>query len=172
MPVHSSHAATGAVIKAGDTAVIQYTGVIWKPDDPTNGTVFDSSWTSGSPVNVASRVTGVARPARVLATEEVRWRAHNPYDLAENLRGLELWMRTGNGQPSDTFGRQCLLARRFAERPLTGLRIMLVSAGAEEALQQGIRSSSATYLLGHTDGLAVTVDTDGSFRCRPRHTRA
>jgi S-formylglutathione hydrolase FrmB len=39
-----------------------------------------------------------------LATEEVRWRAHNPYDLAENLRGLELWMRTGNGQPGGPFG--------------------------------------------------------------------
>jgi len=43
---------SGATIKTGDTAVIQYTGVIWKPDDVSNGTVFDSSWTSGSPVNV------------------------------------------------------------------------------------------------------------------------
>ena len=39
-----------------------------------------------------------------LATQEVRWRAHNPYDLAENLRGLQLWMRTGNGQPGGPFG--------------------------------------------------------------------
>jgi S-formylglutathione hydrolase FrmB len=38
------------------------------------------------------------------ATEEVRWRAHNPYDLAENLRGLALWLRTGNGQPGGPFG--------------------------------------------------------------------
>ncbi|WP_375405789.1 FKBP-type peptidyl-prolyl cis-trans isomerase [uncultured Amnibacterium sp.] len=43
---------SGARIAAGDTAVIQYTGVIWKPDDITNGTVFDSSWTTGSPVDV------------------------------------------------------------------------------------------------------------------------
>lgn len=43
---------SGATIARGDTAVIQYTGVIWKPGDPANGTVFDSSWTSGSPVNV------------------------------------------------------------------------------------------------------------------------
>lgn len=43
---------SGARIGTGDTAVIQYTGVIWKPGDPTNGTVFDSSWTSGSPVDV------------------------------------------------------------------------------------------------------------------------
>jgi S-formylglutathione hydrolase FrmB len=37
-------------------------------------------------------------------TEEVRWRAHNPLDLAENLRGLALWLRTGNGQPGGPFG--------------------------------------------------------------------
>ena len=39
-----------------------------------------------------------------LATQEVRWRAHNPYDLAENLRGLALWLRTGNGQAGGPFG--------------------------------------------------------------------
>jgi S-formylglutathione hydrolase FrmB len=35
----------------------------------------------------------------VRETDEVRWRAHNPWDLAENLRGLHLELRTGNGQP-------------------------------------------------------------------------
>ncbi|RIX27705.1 FKBP-type peptidyl-prolyl cis-trans isomerase [Amnibacterium setariae] len=42
----------GATIEDGDTAVVQYTGVVWKPGDPANGTVFDSSWTTGSPTNV------------------------------------------------------------------------------------------------------------------------
>ena len=37
-------------------------------------------------------------------TEEVRWRAHNPWDLAENLRGLNLTVRTGNGQPGGPYG--------------------------------------------------------------------
>jgi S-formylglutathione hydrolase FrmB len=37
-------------------------------------------------------------------TEEVIWRAHNPLDLAENLRGLALWLRTGNGQPGGPLG--------------------------------------------------------------------
>jgi S-formylglutathione hydrolase FrmB len=37
-------------------------------------------------------------------TDQVRWRAHNPGDLAENLRGLALWLRTGNGQPGGPFG--------------------------------------------------------------------
>ena len=49
------------------------------------------------------------RPARCGAprdTEEVRWRAHNPADLAENLRGLALWLRTGNGQPGGPVRRR------------------------------------------------------------------
>ena len=32
------------------------------------------------------------------ATELTRWMAHNPTDLAVNLRGLELFVRTGNGR--------------------------------------------------------------------------
>jgi S-formylglutathione hydrolase FrmB len=32
-------------------------------------------------------------------TDQVRWRAHNPTDLAVNLRGMALWLRTGNGEP-------------------------------------------------------------------------
>jgi pimeloyl-ACP methyl ester carboxylesterase len=35
---------------------------------------------------------------------QVRWRAHNPLDLAENLHGLALWLRTGNGQPGGPLG--------------------------------------------------------------------
>ena len=31
-------------------------------------------------------------------TEELRWRAHNPWDIAENLRGLHLEIRAGNGE--------------------------------------------------------------------------
>jgi diacylglycerol O-acyltransferase/trehalose O-mycolyltransferase len=31
------------------------------------------------------------------ATDEVVWRAHNPWDLAQNLTGLKLSVRTGNG---------------------------------------------------------------------------
>ncbi len=36
-------------------------------------------------------------------TQEVRWRAHNPWDLAPNLRGLKLVLRTGNGRPGGPF---------------------------------------------------------------------
>ncbi|MEA2273246.1 MAG: hypothetical protein QOI98_1954 [Solirubrobacteraceae bacterium] len=37
-------------------------------------------------------------------TQEVRWRAHNPFDLAVNLRGIPLTLRTGNGQPGGGYG--------------------------------------------------------------------
>ena len=37
-------------------------------------------------------------------TEEVRWRGHNPWDLAENLSTVRLTVRTGNGQPGGEFG--------------------------------------------------------------------
>ena len=37
-------------------------------------------------------------------TEEVRWRGHNPWDLAENLRPLSLVVRAGNGMAGGEFG--------------------------------------------------------------------
>ena len=38
------------------------------------------------------------------ATQEVRWRGHNALDLARNLAGLTLDIRTGNGQPGGPDG--------------------------------------------------------------------
>jgi len=35
------------------------------------------------------------------ATDEVNWRAHNPWDLAANLRGMTLSIRSGNGHGDD-----------------------------------------------------------------------
>jgi S-formylglutathione hydrolase FrmB len=43
-------------------------------------------------------------PFGPVATQEVRWRGHNPLDLAENLRGQQVTIRTGNGQPGGPFG--------------------------------------------------------------------
>lgn len=37
-------------------------------------------------------------------TEEARWRGHNPWDLADNLRGMALAVRTGNGMAGGTYG--------------------------------------------------------------------
>ena len=37
-------------------------------------------------------------------TEEVRWRGHNPWDLATNLRDTSVTLRTGNGEAGGEFG--------------------------------------------------------------------
>ncbi len=37
-------------------------------------------------------------------TQEVRWRAHNPWDLAANYRGLQVSLRYGNGDPGGPYG--------------------------------------------------------------------
>lgn len=44
------------------------------------------------------------KPFGPRATEEVRWRAANPWDLAANLRPVRLAVRTGNGEPGGPFG--------------------------------------------------------------------
>lgn len=38
------------------------------------------------------------------ATQEVRWRGANPVDLAENLRGVDVTLRTGNGLAGGEYG--------------------------------------------------------------------
>lgn len=48
---------------------------------------------------------------------EIRWRGHNPYDLAENLRGIGLQVYTGDGDGTD--GTEPIIAaqsRSFAAR--------------------------------------------------------
>jgi len=37
-------------------------------------------------------------------TQEPRWRAHNPVDLAAHLRGIRVMLFTGNGRPSHLYG--------------------------------------------------------------------
>jgi S-formylglutathione hydrolase FrmB len=42
------------------------------------------------------------------ASQEVRWHGHNPTDLAANLRGLDLQVRTANGTPNPGIGENLL----------------------------------------------------------------
>jgi S-formylglutathione hydrolase FrmB len=44
------------------------------------------------------------------ATQEVRWRGHNPTDLVENLRGLDLQVRSANGVLNPAIGENPLSA--------------------------------------------------------------
>src|SRR3546814_2708961 len=38
------------------------------------------------------------------ATQEIRWRGHNPWDLADNLRSTYVELHTGNGLPGGPGG--------------------------------------------------------------------
>jgi S-formylglutathione hydrolase FrmB len=38
------------------------------------------------------------------ATQEVRWRGHNPWDLAQNYRGMDISLRYGNGDQGGPYG--------------------------------------------------------------------
>jgi hypothetical protein len=59
-----------------------------------------------------------------------------------------------------------VLARRLREDPVSGLRVLFVSAGAEEALQQGIRGYANRYFGGFDKERTwfLTLDTIGSGR--------
>lgn len=54
-------AGSGVVVRRGDTAVVHYTGVLWKPGNSASGTVFDSSWANGSPVALPLKSSSVIR---------------------------------------------------------------------------------------------------------------
>ncbi len=69
-----------------------------------SGTV-NTNLTLNATVLSASPALDGAEPDAIYgprATEEVRWRGHNPHDLAENLRSLTLWMGSANGTMIDT----------------------------------------------------------------------
>ena len=68
----------------------------------------DTNSPTVQPVTEASGLSdGSHSPGAIFglrSTDEVRWRQHNPVDLAANLRGLKLTLRTGNGAPGGPGG--------------------------------------------------------------------
>jgi len=63
---------------------------------PANGAVL-----SASPEFQGAEPDAIYGPR---ATQEIRWHGHNPTDLADNLRGLDLQVRTANGVPNPALG--------------------------------------------------------------------
>lgn len=62
---------------------------------------FSGAVDTNNPLDIAVTPDSVFGPR---LTEEVHWRAHNPWDLAANLRGVNLTIRTGNGLPGGPYG--------------------------------------------------------------------
>jgi S-formylglutathione hydrolase FrmB len=62
---------------------------------------FSGAVNTNNPLDIAVTPAAIFGPR---ATQEIRPRAHNPWDLAGNLRGLSLTIRTGNGMPGGPYG--------------------------------------------------------------------
>ena len=60
---------------------------------------------SASPTFQGGEVDAIYGPR---ATQEIRWHGHNPTDIAANLRGLDLQVRTANGIPNPGIGEELL----------------------------------------------------------------
>ena len=62
----------------------------------------DTNYAPGAAALAASSSIDLAPPAAIYGSrlaDEVRWRGHNPKDLANNLRNVDLQLYTGNGIP-------------------------------------------------------------------------
>ncbi len=71
-----------------------------------SGAVDSNIAANGAVLSLSSTFDG-APPDAIYgprATQEVRWRGHNPTDLASNLRSLDLQVRTANGVPNPGIG--------------------------------------------------------------------
>jgi len=71
-----------------------------------SGAVDSNLPVNGAVLSFSSTLDG-APPDAILgprSTQEVRWHGHNPTDLAGNLRGVDVQVRTANGTPSSELG--------------------------------------------------------------------
>ena len=59
-------------------------------------------WLSAVPTLALDRAFPLGDPL----TQEVRWRGHNPLDLAPNLAGVDIFVSNGNGQIGELSGPQ------------------------------------------------------------------
>jgi S-formylglutathione hydrolase FrmB len=92
----------------------------------------------GTPAGSAPSLVGVT-PWGPWDGPEIRWRGHNPVDLADNLRGLDLSIASGNGRAGGPLG------------------------GGDDPLEQTIHAQSASLAGRLADlGIARTFDDYGA----------
>jgi hypothetical protein len=115
----------------------------------------------------------VAGPALVAVGSAVGNRAVRRAGMVASLLALAAMVDIGSRPPvpgaNDNLSGVAVLvalAEALRARPLYGLRVLLVSAGAEEALQEGIRGFAADHFgsLPADRTWFVNVDTVGSGR--------
>jgi hypothetical protein len=170
------------IARAGDAEAIETVVVIAHHDAPQTGLLFDQSlqrrvW-ERNPERLAHAKRplpqwwiGLVAPLGALATGLSGVRAPARAGLAVGTLGTALiadvWRNaTVQGANDNLSGAASLvaLAELLAAEPTAGLRVLLVSCGAEETLQDGIRA----FLARHGERLSpehtvfLNVDTIGS----------
>jgi Peptidase family M28 len=151
-------------------------------DAPQTGFVFDQTlqkklwerfpeWIESIRTSPPQWWLGLVAPLTALAAAVTRRRGAVRAGLVAGafatVAAADVWRsETVPGANDNLSGVACLvaLAQMLHERPLPGLRVLLVSCGAEETLQDGIRAFVASHRgeldPGHT--AFVNLDTVGS----------
>ncbi|HEV2981281.1 MAG TPA: M28 family peptidase [Solirubrobacteraceae bacterium] len=151
-------------------------------DAPQTGFIFDQSlqkklhelfpeWIESIRTSPPQWWLGLVAPLTALATAVTRRRGLAWAGLAAGalatVAAADVWRsETVPGANDNLSGVACLvaLAQMLRERPVAGLRVLLVSCGAEETLQDGVRA----FIARHRGELApgqtsfVNLDTVGS----------
>ncbi|HEU4422264.1 MAG TPA: M28 family peptidase [Pilimelia sp.] len=176
--------ATNVVAITGDRSADRTLVVLAHHDAAPSGVVFAQGLTrrlADRFPDVVERMTSnpplwwpvVAGPALVSAGSALGSRALRRTGMVASLLALAAMVDIGRRPPvpgaNDNLSGVAVLvalAEAFAARPLPGLRVLLVSAGAEEALQEGIRGFAGDHFASlPTDRTwFVNVDTVGSGR--------
>jgi len=176
--------AWNVVAEAGDRAADRTLCVLAHHDAAPSGAVFDQSvqeWLARRHPAVIDRLHTnpplwwlvLAGPALVALGSAAQRRAILGAGLGITLGTLMSMVDIGHrpavpGANDNLSGVAALLAvaRRMRDRPAPGLRILLVSAGAEEALQEGIRGFARHYFprLPPRKTWFLNLDTIGSGR--------
>ena len=170
------------VARAGDQEAIDTLVVIVHHDAPQTGLVFDQTLLKAAWEHNPERMgrakrslpqwwIGLAAPAGALLSALSRRRAPAAAGLAVGAAGTaliaDMWRSpTVAGANDNLSGVAAVvaLAELLAAERLAGLRVLLVSCGAEETLQDGIRA----FVARHRDALPperttfVNLDTVGS----------
>jgi hypothetical protein len=174
--------AANVIAQTGDPAATRHLVVLAHHDAAPSGAVFDqrlSRWVAGRYPHLVGRIKSnpplwwpvVAGPGLVALGSALGSRALRRTGIAASLLALAAMVDIGRRPPvpgaNDNLTGVAVLvavAEALRERPVRGLRVHLVSAGAEEALQEGIRAYAGDHFPSLPRGRTwfVNLDTVGS----------
>lgn len=175
---------TNVIAEAGDASADKTLVILVHHDAAPSGVVFSQHaerWLAATHPEIVDKMTSnpplwwpvIAGPALVAAGGLLghRWlrRAGTGLSAVATAALADIALRPPVPGANDNLSGVAvaiMVARALRREPVTGIKVLLVSAGAEEALQQGARAFAQRY-FGHFDRRRtwfLTLDTVGSGR--------